>query len=139
METKHGLLNVSRSLVIPLKELHWTYLASGGPGGQHSNKNATKVVLTFDIEHSDSLGPRQRSKLLERYGPILRVVASRERSQLRNRETALLQLKNMLADPLKVKKTRIPTKKSHAVEEVRLSQKKRQSEKKRLRQRLDLE
>ncbi|NNN21882.1 MAG: aminoacyl-tRNA hydrolase, partial [Acidimicrobiales bacterium] len=43
---------------MPLKELHWNYLASGGPGGQHSNKNATKVVLTFDIENSDSLGPR---------------------------------------------------------------------------------
>src|SRR5687767_14181534 len=74
-----GVLRVTRSCSIPLDELNWRFTASGGPGGQHANTSNTKVELRFDVLNSDSLGPRQRARLLERIGPVVRIVASDER------------------------------------------------------------
>src|SRR4051812_25413019 len=65
-------LRVSRSCLIPLDELEWRFTASGGPGGQHANTSNTKAEVRFDIEHSPSLGPRQRARLLERIGKVAR-------------------------------------------------------------------
>ena len=65
---------MGRSLTIPLDEFDWRFTASGGPGGQHANTANTRAELRFDIEASPSLGPRQRARLLERYGPVLSVV-----------------------------------------------------------------
>jgi ribosome-associated protein len=81
-------LIVSRSCRIPLDELEWRFSASGGPGGQHANTSNTRAEVRFDVAGSPSLGPRQRARLLERVGPTVRVVASDERSQARNRELA---------------------------------------------------
>ena len=99
-------LVVSRSCRIPLDELEWRFSASGGPGGQHANTSNTKAEVRFDVATSPSLGPRQRARLLERLGPVVRVVASDERSQARNRDLALERLAARLAD----KRTRSETK-----------------------------
>src|SRR5580692_5781887 len=85
-------LRVTRTCVIAPDELEWSFTGSGGPGGQHANTSNTRVELRFSIEDSHSLGPRQRARLLERLGPVVRIVASDERSQLRNRELALDRL-----------------------------------------------
>ena len=71
------MLRVNRSCAIALRELTWKFTASGGPGGQHANTANTKVELRFDIEESPSLGPRQRTRLLEKLGPSVRVTSSR--------------------------------------------------------------
>src|SRR5688500_10370438 len=93
-----GRLRVSPTLVIPLAELTWRFSRSGGPGGQHANTADTRAEVRFDIAGSPSLGPRQRARLLERLGDEVRVVASDERSQARNRELALRRLADRLAD-----------------------------------------
>src|SRR4051812_13060524 len=62
-------LRNSGSCVIALDELEWSYSGSGGPGGQHANTANTRVDLRFDIEASRSLGPRQKARLVERFGP----------------------------------------------------------------------
>ena len=74
-------LRVGRRLVIPQEELEWSFSSSGGPGGQHANTANTRVDLRFDIANSGLL--RQRARLLERIGPLLRVVVRDERSQAR--------------------------------------------------------
>src|SRR5712692_4896953 len=102
------MLVVSRSCRIPLDELEWRFSGTGGPGGQHANTANTKVEVRFDVAGSPSLGPRQRARLLERLGPLVRVVASDERSQLRNRELALARLRDRLADALRVDRERRP-------------------------------
>src|SRR5437588_4459568 len=94
------VLRVSRSCSIPVRELEWHFMASGGPGGQHANTSNTKVELRFDILGSESLGPRQRARLLERLGPVVRVGVSDERSQLRTRELALHRLRERVAAAL---------------------------------------
>src|ERR1700728_1469461 len=90
-------LKVSRSLAIPLSELEWRATTSGGPGGQHANRSATRVEVRFDVSGSPSLGPRQRARLLERLGPVVRAAAGDERSQVRNRQLALERLGGELA------------------------------------------
>lgn len=124
---------MTRSCVIPLSELTWKFTGSGGPGGQHANTSNTRVEVRFDVEESPSLGPRQRARLLERLGPVVRVAASDERSQSRNRALALERLRSRLADALRVERERRPTAPTRASKERRVEAKRRRSDVKRLR------
>ena len=128
-----AVLRVTPTCVIRMDELDWRFSASGGPGGQHVNTANTRAEVRFDIAGSPSLGPRQRARLLERLGPDVRVVASDERSQLRNRELALERLRSRLAEALRVETPRRPTKPTRAAKEKRLQAKRQRSETKRRR------
>lgn len=125
-----GLRVGRRRLVIPLAELEWRFSASGGPGGQHANTANTRVELLFDIGASAVLSSRQRALLLERLGPTVRVVASDERSQARNRQLALERLAKRLDEALRVERPRRPTVPTKASRERRLREKQRQSARK---------
>jgi ribosome-associated protein len=127
------VLRVTRSCVIPLSELEWRFTASGGPGGQHANRSNTKAEVRFDVAASSSLLEVHRERLLERLGPVVRVVADDERSQLRNRDLALERLRGRLAEALRVERTRRPTAPTRASKQRRLEAKKRRSDTKRLR------
>ncbi len=123
-------VRVTPSCVIDADELEWRFTASGGPGGQHANTANTKVEVRFDIASSPSLGPRQRARLVDRLGPVVRVTASDRRSQAQNRELALERLKSRLAAALHVDPARRPSKPSHTAVERRLEEKRRQSQRK---------
>ena len=116
--------------MLPLAELSWRFSRSGGPGGQHANTSDTRAEVRFDIAGSASLGPRQRARLQERFGDEVRVVASDERSQARNRDLALERLADRLADALRVTTPRRATKPSRASDRRRLEAKRRQSNRK---------
>jgi ribosome-associated protein len=137
MADEPGFLRVSGSLRIPESELVWRFSRSGGPGGQHANTSDTRADVRFDVEGSPSLGPRQRSRLLERLGPEVRAVASDERSQVRNRELARRRLADKLAEALKVEVPRRPTRPSKGSVQRRLEAKRRQSDRKADRRRPD--
>ena len=128
-------LRVSPSLTIPLAELRLRFGPSGGPGGQHANKAATRVEVRFDVAGSPSLGPRQRARLLERLGPVVVVAADGERSQARNRQDAQERLAARLRAALAVRPPRRPTRPSVAARERRLADKRRQAERKARRRR----
>jgi ribosome-associated protein len=128
-------LVVSRTCRIPLEELEWRFSASGGPGGQHANTSNTRAEVRFDVEHSPSLGPRQRARLLERLGPVVRVAASDERSQARNRDLAVERLATRLAGALRVETPRVATRPRPAAKRARMETKRRRGETKRLRAR----
>ena len=125
------VLRVSRSCAIPLSELRWRFSRSGGPGGQHANTADTRAEVIFDVAASTALGPRQRARLLDKLGPEVRVVASDERSQARNRDLAMRRLAERLAAALHVEAPRRPTRPTKASKERRLEAKRRQSERKR--------
>jgi ribosome-associated protein len=124
------VLRVSSHLSIPLSELTWRFSRSGGPGGQHANTADTRVEVRFDIRRSPSLGPRQRARLLERLGEEVRVTASDERSQARNRSLALRRLADKLADALRVSDPRRPSAPTRASVTRRLEAKRRQAQRK---------
>ena len=129
------LLRVTRTCAIPFDELEWRFTGSGGPGGQHANTSNTRAEVRFDIAASPSLGPRQRARLLERLGPVVRVVASDERSQARNRALALERLRSRLAEALRVQRERRPTAPTTASQQRRLESKRRRAQVKRHRAR----
>jgi ribosome-associated protein len=124
-------LRVTRSVTIPLQEIELRVSRSSGPGGQHAQKTSTRVEAVFDVEASPSLTERQRRRVVERAGPVLRAVAQDERSQLRNRELALERLVEKLRAALAVPRRRVPTAPSAAARERRLAEKRRRGEVKR--------
>jgi ribosome-associated protein len=130
-----GRLRVTSSCVIPLDEIEWQTSRSGGPGGQHANTSDTRVEVRFDVAGSPSLGPRQRARLLEKLGPVVRVVASDRRSQAQNRALALERLRDRLAAALHVERARVATRPSAAARARRVDEKRRQAARKRDRRR----
>ena len=134
-----GPLRVTRSVVIPERELAWRFSRSSGPGGQSVNTADSRVELSLDVARTSALGPVQRARVLERLSRrlvdgVLTVRASEHRSQLRNREAALERMAKILADALApAPPRRRPTKPRRGAVERRLADKKRRSRTKRLR------
>jgi ribosome-associated protein len=124
-------LRVHKALAIPMSEVTWRATTSGGPGGQHANRTLSRVEVQFDVGRSTSLGPRQRARLIERYGPVVRAAASDSRSQSRNRQLALERLATRLAEGLRVDPTRRPTRPTKGSQVRRVEQKRQRSEVKR--------
>ena len=134
-----AFLRVTPTCVVRMDELEWRFSASGGPGGQHANTSNTRAEVRFDVSGSPSLAPRQRARLLERLGPEVRVVASDERPQARNRELALERLRSRLAEGLRVERPRRPTAPTKAAQRRRVEAKRQRGEVKRGRARPGLE
>jgi ribosome-associated protein len=126
-------LRVTGTCAIPLDELEWRFSGPGGPGGQHANTSNTRVEVRFDVAGSSSLSERQRARLVERLGPVVRVVAADTRSQARNRELALSRLRERLADGLRTRRARRATAPTAAGRRRRLEAKRRRSDLKRQR------
>jgi len=129
-------LVVTDAVRIPRFELHESFTASGGPGGQHANKAATRVELTFHVPTSSAFRhEHQRQRVLDRLGETVRIVADDERSQSRNRVIAEERLANKLRDALRVRTQRRPTKPTRGSQRRRLEGKARRSELKQQRRR----
>jgi ribosome-associated protein len=112
---------------------------SGGKGGQNVNKVSSKVELIFNIANSAFFNDEQKILLQERLASRLdaegnlHMVSQEERSQLLNKQRALLKLNNLLSKSLWVQKKRKPTKIPRSVIEKRLQNKSARSEKKKSR------
>ena len=131
-----GPLRVSSQLTIPANELAFHATRAGGPGGQHVNTSSTRIELTWCIPTSSTLTDAQRERLLTRLATRLdssgtiRIVSAETRSQRQNRLRALERLAETLAAALVVPKTRKKTRPTRGSVEQRLSEKKRQTERK---------
>lgn len=126
-------IRVTRSVLLPVEEIEIRVSRSSGPGGQHAQKSSTRVEALLDVEASTALSDRQKRRVVERAGPVLRAVAQDERSQLRNRELAMDRLVEKLREALAVPRRRVPTTPTSAGRERRLARKRRRGEVKRLR------
>ena len=129
---------------IPPSEVRFRFARSGGPGGQNVNKRETQVELIFDVEASATLGPRQRERVRRKLASRidadgnLRLVATEERTQGRNREIALERLNALLTEALKPDPPkRRKSRPSKAAVERRLKDKRIRSRSKRERARPD--
>ncbi|MCU1481508.1 MAG: peptide chain release factor 1 [Subtercola sp.] len=134
-------LVVSPALTIPSSELTWRFSRSSGPGGQHVNTSDSRVELIWHVAGSATLSESQRAMLLSRLanrlvaGSIV-VTASERRSQLRNRETALARLTEIVATALAPDAApRRPTKATRGSKLRRLAAKGQRSETKQQRRR----
>lgn len=135
-------LRVTKTIVIPGNEITERFSTSGGPGGQHANRSATRVVLTFDIGTSTAFADADRARLLQRLGGQLRsgvlaVTVDESRSQWRNRQLARRRLAETIEGGLRPTRRRIPTRPTRSSQRRRLDDKKARGRVKRLRRRPD--
>lgn len=134
-------LFINDKLTIPAWELTFSFSPSGGPGGQHANRAATRATLIFDVDNSPSLNEQQRRRIQKRLRSridqdgLLQVSAQDTRSQHQNRDLARERFQELLQKALKRRKRRRKTRPSRAANERRLEEKKRRGYRKRQRSR----
>jgi ribosome-associated protein len=124
---------VTDHIHIPEEELIWSFVRSGGPGGQNVNKVASKAVLRWNVAANRSLPDDIKARLEQQQhhrittdGDLL-FTSQRYRDQERNRLDCLDKLRQMLRAAAIKPKTRRKTKPSRAAKERRLAAKKRRS------------
>lgn len=131
-------------LVIPAADLSERFVKSSGPGGQGVNTTDSKVQLSIDVAACASLSDAQRRRILRNLesrldGTVLTVVASTQRSQVRNRSEARERMAAILREALAPPPTpRRKTKPTRGSVRRRLAAKKRRSEIKSMRRRPDV-
>lgn len=123
-----------------LKEISFSAVRSGGPGGQHANKVSSKVILQFNIQKTKALSDLERITAKRQLSTkiskdnVITLNCDESRSQHKNKEIVtqrfILLIKSALAKP----KRRVPTKVSKAVRAKRLASNKKMALKKSLRQ-----
>lgn len=125
------------------KECWFKAVRSAGKGGQHVNKVSTKVELWFSVEKSRRLTHYEKQLIIKKLQHKLvgenciRITCQASRSQLGNKKQAIQKLEDLLAKALKREKKRIPTKMPKSIKANILQNKKRQSEKKAWRKKVE--
>ena len=121
-------------------ELQFTASKSGGPGGQNVNKVNSKITLRFDVANSQLLSEEEKEKIKEKLatritneGELL-ISAQSKRTQLQNKEAAIIKFNKLMGKAFARKKFRKATKPTKSSIKKRLNEKKKHSEKKKLRQ-----
>ena len=131
-----GAITVNATVTIPRSELTFRASRAGGPGGQHVNTSSTRVELLWNLQRSRAVDRQQRERLREKLAARidaegnLRVVASANRSQLRNREDAEARLAALVRRALVVPVARKKTRPTRGSVEQRLRDKKEHSRRK---------
>lgn len=135
------MLKVSNNVELAEWEIELSAIRSMGAGGQKVNKTSSAIHLRFDIKRS-TLPQFYKERLLAltdsritKDGVVI-IKAQQYRTQEQNREDALERLKQLILSATVVQKTRRPTKPTRASQKRRVDAKKRKSQTKALRGRV---
>lgn len=101
----------------------WKFSRSSGPGGQHVNTTDSKAELICDLAQA-GLPEHIAARVIAKLGEQVRVVASTQRSQLRNRAEAIERLCDLIDAAAKVERARRPTRPGKGAVERRITAKK---------------
>ena len=133
------MLVVNNKIQIPLRELHFTFVRSSGPGGQNVNKVNTKATMRWSVFGSTSLAEAVRGRFLTKYrsritkeGDIV-ITSQRFRDRGRNVADCLAKLRDMVALVATAPKRRKPTAPSRGAKARRRKEKEAVSRRKQMR------
>ena len=124
-------------------ELHFSYVRSSGPGGQHVNKVSTAVQLKYNVMQSD-IPEELKQRFNDRYrnriskSGFLTITAQSFKSQKKNKDDAVSRLEKLFSD-IKIQAKRIPTKPSRGSKVKRIEGKKKRSVIKKNRMKVNLD
>jgi ribosome-associated protein len=133
------MLVITPTIAIDEDEIQLEFIRATGPGGQHVNKAATAVQLSFDVRNSPSLRDDVRERLIRLAGNrmakdgTLIITARRFRSQERNRQDAINRLVKLIQEAAEEPKLRRKTKPTLTAKQRRLNAKRQRTQTKRLR------
>jgi ribosome-associated protein len=128
------MFEISQHLRLADNELQWTYVRSGGPGGQNVNKVASKAVLRWNVDASPGLSEEIKARLrsqqknrLTGQGDLI-ISSQRFRDQERNKEDCLDKLRAILLQAATAPRPRKPSRPTRASRRARLEGKRRRSQ-----------
>jgi len=137
-------LKISNTVALDENEVDISAIRASGSGGQKVNKVSAAIHLRFDIEAS-SLPEFYKEKLLKckdkritKEGIVV-IKSQQYRSQEQNKDEALERLIELVKSVNVVQKKRVPTKPTKGSVGRRLDSKKKQSNKKKLRGKVERE
>lgn len=128
-----------------ITELNFKAVRSSGSGGQHVNKVATKIELSFNVSESNVLTQEQKQRIYLKLkhkltnNGVLILQCADTRSQFKNKELAIRRFLQLIKTALVKPKKRIATKVPKAVVKKRLDNKKKHAFKKANRQKPNLD
>lgn len=117
-----------------LPELQFKAVRSSGAGGQNVNKVSSKVVLIFDLQHSQALSSEEKELLNHKLKTkitsegLLILNCDEDRSQLKNKTIVTKRFLELIQQSLVVPKKRKATKAPRSVIEKRIKEKRNISE-----------
>lgn len=136
-------IRVRSGVVVPAAALQMKAVRSSGPGGQNVNKVASRVELRVDLDRITGLSGPAKKRLaalarrrMDADGRLL-ITSQRTRDQHRNLADCRERVRTLIERALKPPRARQPTRPTAASRKRRLEAKRRQSERKRLRGRVD--
>lgn len=131
-------LHLPGGRVLRADQVRWRATTSGGPGGQHANRTASRVEVIVRIDELP-LDHAEVARLYERLASRVtgagELVAScaEHRDQHRNRRVAIRRMERLLAGALAVQRRRVPTRMSKGAKLRRRADKQQRSQRKRSR------
>lgn len=138
------MIEISNSVTLDENEVEFTPIRAQGSGGQKVNKVSAAIHLRFDIADS-SLPAFYKDRLLDLKDKritkdgIVVIKSQQHRSQEQNRDEAIERLIELIKSVTVVQKRRVATKPTKGSVKRRLQSKKRHSDKKKMRGKVDKE
>ena len=136
------MIEITPEILIDENEIHFDFVRSSGPGGQHVNKVATAAQLRWNARQSNAISGAVFTRLKKVAGRrlsaegVLMIHASRFRSQERNRQDAMDRFIQLMRRAVEKPKPRRKTRPTKASKERVLAAKKHRSRIKETRRRI---